>query len=222
MFDVERLLGQMISGRVSGSKKRGKSNALGIPGVSNAQLGVGAIGLAIAAWEHFKPKAGASGQPIMGAPPPMAPPPPPPPRAAPPMAPPPMAATAPALGAAAESGDEARIRDAAHLIRSMIAAANADTVIDADERAGILERALEAGLDAKTQQFLMAELRAPATLDQIAATTRPELRLETYAAALIAISVDSDAERVYLERLAAALGLSEADVQMVRQQLGIA
>jgi uncharacterized membrane protein YebE (DUF533 family) len=219
MFDVERLLGQMISGRASGSKKRGKSNALGLPGVSNAQLGVGAIGLAIAAWEHFKPKAGATGQPIMGAPPPMTPPP--PPRAAPPMAPPHMAVAAPEPVAATESDDEARIRDAAHLIRSMIAAANADAVIDADERAGILERALEAGLDAKTQQFLMGELRAPATLDQIAAATRPELRLETYAAALIAISVDSDAERAYLERLAVALGLSAADVQMVRQQLGM-
>jgi hypothetical protein len=219
MFDVERLLGQMISGRASGSKKRGKSNALGIPGVSNAQLGVGAIGLAIAAWEHFKPKAGASAQPIAGAPPPMAPPPPPPPRAAPPMAP--MAVTAPAPVAAAESEDNVRTRDAAHLIRSMIAAANADAVIDADERAGILERAMEAGLDAKTQQFLMGELRAPASLDQIAAATRPELRLETYAAALIAISVDSDAERAYLERLAAALGLGEADVQLVRQQLGM-
>ncbi len=220
MFDVERLLGQMISGRASGGKKRGKSNALGIPGVSNAQLGVGAIGLAIAAWEHFKPKAGASAQPIAGAPAPMAPPPPPPPRAAPPMAP--MAVTAAAPVAAAESDDSVRIKDAAHLIRSMIAAANADAVIDADERAGILERAMEAGLDAKTQQFLMGELRAPASLDQIAAATRPELRLETYAAALIAISVDSDAERDYLQRLAAALGLGEADVQLVRQQLGVA
>jgi uncharacterized membrane protein YebE (DUF533 family) len=220
MFDVERLLGQMISGRASGGKKRGKSNALGIPGVSNAQLGVGAIGLAIAAWEHFKPKAGASAQPIAGAPAPMAPPPPPPPRAAPPMAP--MAVTAAAPVAAAESDDSVRIKDAAHLIRSMIAAANADAVIDADERAGILERAMEAGLDAKTQQFLMGELRAPASLDQIAAATRPELRLETYAAALIAISVDSDAERDYLQRLAAALGLGEADVQLVRQQLGMA
>jgi hypothetical protein len=221
MFDVEKLLGQMISGSVGGSRKRRKSSAFGIPGVSSAQLGVGAIGLAIAAWEHFKPKAGASGQPAAGSPPPMAPPPPPPssPRAAPPPLAPPTAVAA-AVGAAAPP-DQERVRDAAHLIRSMIAAANADAVIDAEERAGILERALEAGLDASTQQFLMGELRAPATLDQIAAATRPELRLETYAAALIAISVDSDAERVYLERLATALGLSAAEVQLVRQQLGM-
>ena len=103
----------------------------------------------------------------------------------------------------------------------MIAAANADGTIDAEERAGILERAMEAGLDTATQQFLMGELRAPASLEQIAAATRPELRLETYAAALIAISVDSDAERTYLERLAAALGLSAEDQQRVREQLGI-
>ncbi len=219
MFDVEKLLGQMISGSVGGSRKRRSSGAFGIPGVSSAQLGVGAIGLAIAAWEHFRPKAGARGQAGPELPPPMAPPPPPPGQAT--AAPPPPPAALPDI-AAVDAQDPERVRDAAHLIRSMIAAANADAVIDAEERAGILERALEAGLDTATQQFLMGELRAPATLAQIAAATRPELRLETYAAALIAIRVDSDAERVYLERLAAALGLNAAEVQLVRQQLGIA
>lgn len=222
MFDVQKLLGQMISGGVSSGRKHRSSNAFGIPGVSNATLGVGAIGIAIAAWEHFKAKPGATSQPGAMAPPPMAPPPPPPAvfPSAPPMAPPPVvAAPAPAAAMAAPVDD--RVVDAAHLIRSMIAAANADGTIDAEERAGILERAMEAGLDTATQQFLMGELRAPASLEQIAAATRPELRLETYAAALIAISVDSDAERTYLERLAAALGLSAEDQQRVREQLGI-
>jgi uncharacterized membrane protein YebE (DUF533 family) len=102
----------------------------------------------------------------------------------------------------------------------MIAAANADGLIDAEERAGILERAMEAGLDAATQQFLMGELRAPASMDEIVAATRPELRLETYAASLIAISIDSDAERAYLDRLAAGLGLSPDDRARVAQQIG--
>lgn len=222
MFDVEKLLGQMISGRVSGSRKRGKSNAFGIPGVSTAQLGVGAIGVAIAAWEHFKGKSAASNIPQAAGAPVMAPPPPPPPPpAAPPAMPPPMAAVPAPAAIPAVPVDEERVRDAAHLIRSMIAAANADAVIDAEERASILERALEAGLDAATQQFLMGELRTPASLDQIVAATRPELRLETWAAALIAISIDSDAERSYIERLAAALGLSAEEQQQVRQQLGI-
>jgi hypothetical protein len=219
MFDVERLLGQMIAGR-AGSAKRRSSNAFGIPGVSKAQLGVGAIGLAIAAWEHFK-SAPATGQPVSAPSPVIAPPPPPPQHSMTLPPPPPMTAARAPDTTAVAAPEQERMADAAHLIRSMIAAANADAVIDAQERAGILERALEAGLDAATQQFLMSELRTPASLSQIVTATRPELRLETYAAALIAITVDSDAERAYLERLAAELGLSNAEQQQVRQQLGM-
>jgi hypothetical protein len=219
MFDVEKLLGQMLSGGVG---KRGRSSStFGIPGVSKAQLGVGAIGIAIAAWEHFKNPVPVATAPAMPPPPmPQAPPPPPPPSLAAPTAtplpPPVLAQPVPVMVAANE-----RMADAAHLIRSMIAAANADGVIDAEERSAILERAMEAGLDAATQAFLMGELRAPADLQQIAQATRADLRLETYAAALIAINVDTDAERTYLDRLAAALGLSADDRVRVGQQLGL-
>lgn len=223
MFDVQKLLGQMISGGGRDRHSRRSSGGFGIPGVSNAQLGVGAIGLAIAAWEHFKSKPAEPAAPAAPAPL-MTPPPPPPPPAARASAPP----AAPALPMAAPSATPApvaaddRIADAAHLIRSMIAAANADGTIDSEERANILQRAMEAGLDSATQQFLMGELRAPASAEQIAAATRAELRLETWAAALIAITVDNDAENAYLERLATALGLSVEDQQRVREQLGMA
>lgn len=219
MFDVQKLLGQMISGGGSDRRSRRSSGGFGIPGVSSAQLGVGAIGLAIAAWEHFQSKTAAT--PSTPAPV-MMPPPPPPPAAAlpsaPPVAPPMSAATAAAAAAPADD----RVADAAHLIRSMIAAANADGTIDSEERAGILQRAMEAGLDSATQQFLMGELRAPASAEQIAAATREELRLETWAAALISITVDTEAENAYLERLASALGLTAQDQQRVREQLGMA
>lgn len=211
MFDLEKLLGQMISGGVKRKKQRSSSFGIpGIPGVSKAQIGIGAIGLAIAAWEHYKSKPAAPAAGYGQAPPPPMTPPPPPPAASSAAPPPPAAAT---------GEDSARMADAAHLIRSMIAAAHADGLIDAEERAGILERALDAGLDASTQQFLMAELRAPATLEQIVAATRPALRLETYAAALLAIQVDTEAERAWLDRLAAALGLSAEDRQRVHLQL---
>lgn len=212
MFSVEKLLGQMLSGGV-GKRRRSSSTF----GVSNAQIGVGAIGLAIAAWEHYKNKTPAASAPAYGARAPATAPPPPPPGRA--HAPPPLP-PAPAPSAIAAPRDDARVADAAHLIRSMIAAANADGQIDAEERAGILERAMEAGLDAATQQFLMGELRAPASLDQIVASTRPDLRLETYAAALIAIKVDSAAESAYLDRLAGALGMTAEDRQRVQDQLG--
>lgn len=230
MFDVEKLLGQMLSGGMGGGKRERRSaSTFGLPGVSKAQLGVGAIGIAIAAWEHYKSKSGAPPAAPMGAPQPAAamPPPPPPPPMRPPQAAPSsvMPAPPPAVVAAAaavvEVAQPATAQaDATHLIRAMIATANADGLIDAEERAGILERAMEAGLDAATQQFLMGELRAPASMDEIVAATRPELRLETYAASLIAISIDSDAERAYLDRLAAALGLSPDDRARVAEQIG--
>ena len=224
MFDVEKLLGQMLSGGIGGDKReRRRSSSFGIPGVNKAQLGVGAIGIAIAAWEHYKSKSGAPAQVPAGAPQPMAtmPPPPPPPMRPPQAAPAaiPMAPPAP-VAPAVDAPPAMQQADATHLIRAMIAAANADGLIDAEERAGILERTMEAGLDAATQQFLMGELRAPASMDDIVAATRAELRLETYAASLIAINIDSDAERAYLDRLATALGLSPDDRARVAQQIG--
>lgn len=221
MFDVQKLLGQMISGGGSDRRSRRSPGGFGIPGVSSAQLGVGAIGLAIAAWEHFQSKTAATPSTpapvMMPPPPPMAMPP-----SAPPAAPPvPSAPPAAVVAAQTAAGDD-RVADAAHLIRSMIAAANADGTIDSEERAGILQRAMEAGLDSATQQFLMGELRAPASAEQIAAATRAELRLETWAAALISITVDTEAENAYLERLASALGLTAEDQQRVREQLGMA
>jgi len=215
MFDVQKLLGQMLSGGMGGSRKR-KSSGFGIPGVSNAQLGVGAIGLAIAAWEHYKNKPEATTSAPVSSPMPSLPtaPPPLPPSAL----PPPMPSAVPAVAAPSVDG----VNDSVHLIRSMIAAANADSLIDAEERAAILERAMEAGLDAAAQQYLMSELRSPATLEQIVTSTKPELRLETFAAALIAIKLDTDAEREYLDRLATGLGLTAQDRQLVNEQLGIA
>lgn len=221
MFDVQKLLGQMISGGGRERHSRRSSGGFGIPGVSNAQLGVGAIGLAIAAWEHFKSKPNEPTAPAAAAPLMTPPPPPPAARASTPPTAPALPMAAPTATPAPVAADD-RVADAAHLIRSMIAAANADGTIDSEERANILQRAMEAGLDSATQQFLMGELRAPASAEQIAAATRAELRLETWAAALIAITVDNDAENAYLERLASALGLTAEDQQRVREQLGMA
>lgn len=221
MFDVQKLLGQMISGGGRDRHRRRSSGGFGIPGVSNAQLGVGAIGLAIAAWEHFKSKPNEPAAPAAAAPLMTPPPPPPAARASTPPTAPALPMAAPTATPAPVAADD-RVADAAHLIRSMIAAANADGTIDSEERANILQRAMEAGLDSATQQFLMGELRAPASAEQIAAATRAELRLETWAAALIAITVDNDAENAYLERLASALGLTAEDQQRVREQLGMA
>ena len=212
MFDPERLLGQMIGGAMGGAfgGRRGRRNSAFRTGdlAGKAQLGIGLLGIAMAAWEHYNRPAAATGAAVgPGAPAGSAVPPPPP--AAGPLRPPPPPPASPD-----------RARDMALLVQAMIAAAAADGAIDAQERARILARAADGGHDADTQAFLERELAAPRTLEQIVAAARPALAADVYAAALIAISADTEAERAYLDRLALGLSLSTEARARIHQQLG--
>jgi uncharacterized membrane protein YebE (DUF533 family) len=204
MFDPERLLGQMLGDALGGAMrgpKRGKrKSSRGISGMAGkAQLGVGLLGIAMAAWEHYSQKSPTNvpaGGGVPPPPPPMSPTPPPP---------PPATASTRAMPRL-----DARQQDMVLLIRTMIAAANADGHIDARERDTILGHARAGGLDAETLAFLQDELARPQTLEQLIGIVRPQLAAETYAAAALAIDVDTESERLWLERLARALELSPA------------
>ena len=212
MFDPERLLGQMLGGSLGGmfggKRGRGKRSAFSTGSIGGkATLGVGLLGVAMAAWEHYQQKPGASTGAASGANPPAAAhtnamppapgisamPPPPPPGVLPATRPMPLL-------------DE-RQQSVVLLIRAMIAAANADGHIDASERDAILGRAREGGLDDTTLAFLDAELAKPQTLQQVVANAKPELAAELYAASAIAITVDTDAEKQWLDMLAYGLRL---------------
>ncbi len=223
MFNPEALLGQLmgdaLSGQLGGRKrKKHRSSGLGsllggssggMSGATKAKLGLGLLGIAVAAYQHYQQKPGLppAPNPLAGAGTPMPPPPPPGAMAAPP--PPPA------------MPDPARTEQAMHLLRAMITAAHADGLIDAEEREAILGRAREAGLDADSLQALDAEIRAPFTVEQLAARTPANLRPEVYAAALIAITADTEAERDFLDRLAAQLSLDAAARRDIHAQLGL-
>jgi uncharacterized membrane protein YebE (DUF533 family) len=98
-------------------------------------------------------------------------------------------------------------QEAALLVRSMIAAAAADGLIDASERAAILDRARAAGDDDDTLAFLEKELAHPVSAEELVAQTPRSLSEQVYAASALAISIDTEAERAYLDRLAAGLGI---------------
>ncbi|MBW8368807.1 MAG: tellurite resistance TerB family protein, partial [Arenimonas sp.] len=100
-------------------------------------------------------------------------------------------------------------------------AAQAAGLIYAGERVAVRGRAREAGLDAENLQALDAEIRAPLTLEQLAVRTPASLRAEVYAAALIAITADTEAERAFLDRLAAQLDLDGAARADIHAQLGL-
>ena len=230
MFDPERLLGQMmgdaLSGQLGGKRRKHKSGGLGglLGGMSTgtkAKVGLGLLGIAVAAYQHYQSQSDRPPQPFAGGPPP--PPgaghPPPPPGAMPPP-PPGAAATLTALPIAAPT--PARTEHAMLLLRAMITAADADGLIDDDERAAILGRARDAGFDEETLAQLDMEVRAPLTLAQLAVRTPPELREEVYVAALVAITADTDAERAFLDELAARIGLGAGDRTALHARFGIA
>jgi uncharacterized membrane protein YebE (DUF533 family) len=214
MLDPEQLLGQMFSGALGNAFRGhgGYSLSSGMLG-SKAEIGLGLLGLAVAAYEHHQ-QPGLSSTTAM-------PPPPPPGLSA--MPPPPP------VGAQDRSRSTTRElpvltpqqQDAVVLIRAMIAAAHADGVLDADERARILSSA-SLTLNEQTRQFLDAELAAPRSVEQVIASGRPDLASEIYAASLHAITLDTDAEQLYLDKLAAGLQLSDFVRQQIHQQLGIA
>lgn len=105
------------------------------------------------------------------------------------------------------------------MVRSMIAAAAADGLIDGDERERILSHAQQAGFDADDQTLLGAELARPLSIPELAQQTKPDQAVEVYAAALLSMDVDTDKERAWLTRLGDALQLSTEQRQQIEQHM---
>ena len=219
MFNPEQLLGQLLKSGLSGSmgggrkRKRGGSLLGGMSTGTKAQLGMGLVGIAIAAYEHYTKQNQGSTSPVSS--------------------PSPASPTSPqslapmpksSLGAPASAAAPApspRAADAMLLVQAMVAAAAADGVIDDEERAQMLKRATDAGFDDETRRFLEAELANPKSLAVIIASARPELATDIYAASCAAIVTDTDAERAYLETLGRRLGLSEEARTEIHRQLDL-
>jgi len=219
MFNAERLLGGLIRSSTRGSRG-------GLGGLVSSGAALGALGVAMEAFEHFvsKPKNAGTPSTAPGSPPSMpgAPPPLPPtpggPSAAPP--PPPMPGKAAAPPPSPSTGKAPENVDAVLLIRAMIAAANADGTIDETERNAILERLRTVDLSPEEQAFITRELFSPADLDAIVAGVHsPELARQVYAVSLMAIEVDTQKERQYMEALASRLNLDGQTVEQIERSL---
>lgn len=104
------------------------------------------------------------------------------------------------------------------MIRAMIQAAKADGAIDETERATILSHLKDASDEEIA--FVQAELDAPVDVAGLAAAVNETARAQVYSAALMAITVDTDAEKAYLKGLAAALGLDDATVATIHAASG--
>jgi len=109
------------------------------------------------------------------------------------------------------------------VLRAMINAAKADGQIDQSEVRRILGKLQEIGIDKEAEQYLMNEFRKPAETQQLIAAARGKMDLaaQMYAASLMAIEVDTPAEKQYLAQLASGMGLQPEAVQRVHEMVGL-
>jgi uncharacterized membrane protein YebE (DUF533 family) len=200
------LLGQVLKDAMGGGRRHKRRSLTGLPRGLEAQLGMGLLGLAVAAVEHFRAPGSA------GAATPASPPPPPTTGATPPPPPPGRPVAAPAFPRQAEH---------LHLLRIMIAAMHADGAVDAQERRRLLERAAAAGLQGEDLAALEAELWQPRPLAELLRDTPEDLREQAWIAGLVAIDADEASEHAFLAQLADGLRLDAAQQARIRDTLGL-
>jgi uncharacterized membrane protein YebE (DUF533 family) len=100
------------------------------------------------------------------------------------------------------------------LLQAMVAATKADGHVTDAERAKINAQLPNLGLGEAAQALLAAELDAPLDIDRIAALAKtPEDAAQIYAASLLAVDPNGNAEQAYLAALAKHLNLDAGLVQ---------
>lgn len=94
------------------------------------------------------------------------------------------------------------------ILRAMIMAAQADGVVDDDEKEKIAQQIDSTGFSADVRDLLIPELEKPVDLQSLAAAADSKAAaVEMYLASLTVVDVQNDDERSYLDRLSAALGI---------------
>jgi len=128
------------------------------------------------------------------------------------------------LREAAGSEEEEELEKGAELIlRAMINAAKADGRIDQQEVQRIVGKLEEAGEPEEARDFVLAEMGKPLDLEGFLAEARqrPSLAPQIYAASLLAIEVDTPAEKEYMQQLASHLNIAPGVVAELERTVGL-
>lgn len=109
------------------------------------------------------------------------------------------------------------------LVKAMINAAKADGQIDEAELNKIIGKLDDNGLTQEDKEFFTTEANKPLDLTAIilSAGGSQELAAQIYAASLLAIEVDTEAEQQYMRQLAEGLGLTPEVVSHIEMTLGM-
>lgn len=222
MIDAEKLLGGLIRQGIRRSgrgRSGGLSSLLGSRGLSKGVVGMGALGIAFAAFEHFTQKHSNSSTESSSPARTIVPPSPPNQGPAVQRKPPPL----PGVSRAGQKASPGSIGQAQAilLLRAMIAAANADGHIDDTEKDAILNKLEEAGLSEEERTFVLRELETPSSIDSLLPwVDSQELANQVYAVSLLAINVDTQAERDYLAYLKTRLALADDVIKELNDRFG--
>ena len=109
------------------------------------------------------------------------------------------------------------------ILMAMINAVKSDGQVDQNELDRITGKFQELDVDGETQNYLVNQLQQPMETEKLiaAAQGQPQLAAQIYAASLLAIEVDTQAEKDYLGQLAAGLDLSPQVTGRIHEMVGL-
>jgi uncharacterized membrane protein YebE (DUF533 family) len=124
----------------------------------------------------------------------------------------------------ASAEEERQLLDVANLtVRAMLNAAKADGRIDEQEAQRLVGKMQEDGVTEEERNFVINEMRKPMETDAIVrAVPNQQVAAQIYAASLMAIEIDTDAERRYMQDLASKLRMEQPVVAYLHQAVGLA
>ena len=114
-------------------------------------------------------------------------------------------------------------RNSEIVLKAMINAAKADGQIDQGEMQRIVGKLQESGMGKEAQQYVLTEMTKPLNTQALIASAKgqPAFGAQIYAASLLAIEVDTPAEKKYLDQLAAGLGIKPEVTQRIKDMVGL-
>jgi uncharacterized membrane protein YebE (DUF533 family) len=125
-----------------------------------------------------------------------------------------------ATPAAALPSPDTSVTDPLLLLRTMIAAAHSDGVVDAAEKTLITSELAKLGLEADAASMIEAELARPLDAKTLAShVANPQQAVEVYTLSASIIGGQNAAERAYLTDLATALNLAPDLAREIESQL---
>jgi uncharacterized membrane protein YebE (DUF533 family) len=103
------------------------------------------------------------------------------------------------------------------LLKAMINAAKSDGTIDSNEQKKIME--FMGDMSKVEQMFVKHEMSQALQLDTFLKEVPQGMEQQVYYMSLFAIDLDVEAERVYLEKLAQGLKLTDEDINSIHESL---